>query len=179
MVHLLFLKKLNFKFNYESFKNWLKYGISLVTLTLGTSIYFGMLHFEYGRIDLFFESQKESYWDRDVLNFKLSKSFVIPETYFVRISELIIFIFLAGLLIYYQKKLQIELLTFSLLHFLIPISSGTLMSINRLSLLCFPLLFIFFIDVVKSKRYFYLFLMIFLLWQFLGFLGIYRFYFIG
>lgn len=177
--HLLNEKLLTFNLNKQNLIKFLKYLFLSTAMVGGILLYFGMLQVVFGNYRIYFESQNSDFWRRDPFVFNLNTTLINQSLYFVRFSELFIFILLTGLFIRYQKKMRIEFYIFSLLHFLIPVLTGTLLSLNRLSLLCFPILLVFFEDLAKNNSRYYLYLSAFIIWQLLGIYSLFSFIFVG
>ncbi len=177
--HLIKEKTLSLNLTFPNLSKFLKHLLLSFTLIGGIIIYFGLLQIFFGSYRIYFESQNVDFWRRDPLVFNLNSTIIDPSLYFVRLSELFIFILLTGLFINYQKKLRLEFYVFSLVHFLLPVLTGTLLSLNRLSLLCFPILLVFFGDLAKNNSRYYLYLIAFIIWQLLGIFGLFNFIFVG
>lgn len=128
-------------------------GLGMVAMS-GLLVYFYYLQQRFGSCSIFFKAHAE--WLRSPGN-----PFLIPQAVFGHVSrviqsfierptfigrehfELAFFMFGVYLLVIAYKKMRWELYLFSLLQFLLPLSSGSLLSLPRLLLLCFPLILYF------------------------------------
>jgi len=141
----------------------------LVTFTtLGIFLYFGYLQQNFKSYSIYFKAQGE--WGRGTQEIPFISEFkdVKKKFIFQKTTELIVFVFGIFLLIYSYKKIPIELYLFSLFHFLIPLSTGTFLSINRLFLLSFPIILWFFASLYTNKRVYWLFVTSMLVLQLIG-----------
>lgn len=176
-VQMIYLKYLNFEFSWRNISKWLKFTFFSLISILGIVFYFIYLQTNYDSFRIYFDSQAT--WGRGTFNQLVDQFIVTPEYYFEKISELIIFLSLILIFYKYFKKIGLTFYLFSLFHFLVPVMTGTLISINRLSLYCFPILFIFFKDLIKTKKSFILAITILGLWQILGLYLFLNGYFVG
>lgn len=166
ITFLFFLIK-NWFFNKKIMHKHNLYLLTLVGITfLGIIVYFSFLHFRYQDFFYFFKAQGE--WGR-------GSQIVVPFTteikskfIFQRITEVLVFLFGIFLFIYSFKKIPSELYLFSILNFLLPISTGTLLSINRLFLLCYPVLLYSLAKFSEKKVVYYSVVAIFLILQIIG-----------
>lgn len=153
---ILFIKMISdkylvFKFKKENITNFLKFAAFSTISILGIVLYFFYLDTFYGGFKIYFDSQAT--WGRGRFDMFINQFMVTPDFYFEKISEVLIFFLLCFIFIKYYGNLKPHYFLFSLFHFLVPVLTGTLISINRLSLYCFPILFIFFVDVIEKKRF--------------------------
>lgn len=166
VTFLFFLIKNNF-FDKKIINKRNFYFLSLIGLTfLGIIIYFSYLHFRYQDFFYFFKAQAE--WGRDsqfiaLFSFEIKSKFI-----FQRITEVLVFLFGIFLFIYTFKKIPSELYLFSILNFLLPLSTGTLLSINRLFLLSYPVLLYSLAKFSEKKRLYYSIVVIFIILQIIG-----------
>lgn len=149
-----------------SFYKLFELGILNLISVLGIILYFAYLQLYQKGYQIYFKAQAE--WGRGSFSFINDYIGLQSEFYFERISEIVIFILLVGIFIWAYKKISSELYIFSIYHFLLPILTGTLLSINRLSLYCFPVLLFFFAKSTKNRIVFYLMFAILIIWQLAG-----------
>ncbi len=153
-----------------SFKKIVTFLLLILISNIGILSYFGYLNF-YGKgIDSFFRAQKE--WGRGEINILQIPSLlkweytnffshlIEPGKFFfkdtVEVSSLT---FLIIMLIVSFKKLPKEYYLFSLGQILLPLASGTTLSIGRFALVNFPLI-LFFSKYLKSNFSFSIYLYI-------------------
>lgn len=154
--------------------------LSFITI-LGILSYFIYLQFGYGSYEYYFKSQAE--WGR---GFSLDKTPFINDfsnikrkMIYEKILEVLTIVF--GFIVFVKtfKKIPDELYYFSLLHFLIPLSTGTILSINRLILLSFPVLIYFFAQISKNKTIYLILSTIFFIMQFIAIMLFMKGHFLG
>lgn len=162
----------NFKLN-----NWLYLVLINFISLLGVGGYFLYLQFYQKGYQIYFKAQAE--WGRGHFSFFNDYINLQDEFYFERISEILVFIILIFIFIKVYKKMDTEIYVFSLYHFLLPILTGTLLSLNRLSLYCFPVMLYFYSRLAENKFGYYLTLLVFLAWQLAGFYVFINGYFVG
>lgn len=150
-----------------NFKNW-KYLFLVLITFLGIIFYFSFLQIQFKDFAIFFKAQGE--WGRATQEIPFVSEFQVIKSKFIfqKISEVIVFIFGIFLFIYSFKKIPQELYLFSILHFLIPLATGTFLSINRLFLLSFPVLLWFFAYIYKRKTLYWVIVAIMISLQILG-----------
>lgn len=136
--------------------------LSILSIT-GVASYFYYLHAKYGDFKIFFKAQ--SNWLRSPSTFEdlvsryterinftidqLSRKGIITR----ELIEFAFFAFIVFLILRYLRKLNWKLAIYSTLVILIPLSTFSLLSLPRFTLLAFPLLFEFFKDIIKNKFY--------------------------
>jgi hypothetical protein len=156
------------KQKYESLnlRSWLYLaGLNLISV-LGILGYFIYPQIYQKGYQIYFKAQAE--WGRGHFSFLTDYIGVQEEFYFERISEIIVFIMLIYIFAKAYKKIDSEIYAFSLYHFLLPVLTGTLLSLNRLSLYCFPVLLFMFSKLASNRMAYYITLIIFIAWQLAG-----------
>lgn len=148
-------------------KLFLSFFLILFT-TLGIFLYFGYLNQNFKDFTVYFRAQGE--WGRGTQDIPFISEFkeVKKKFIFQKSTEILIFVFGIFLFIYSYKKIPYELYLFSLLHFLIPLSTGTFLSINRLFLLSYPVLIWFFAFIQSKKKLYWIIVFTMLLLQLVG-----------
>ena len=184
-IPLIFLYKMyNDKFLITSFSKdsiyrWFKYFIYSGLSIGGVLLYFGYLEIYKESFMQFFIAQGE--WGR-MDYFKLFDSsylFNFNEFYINFIFEIIVLFFLFYIFIKFYSKIKPEFYLFSLFHLLIPLSTGTTISITRFSLYAFPILLMTFSSIAENKRYFYIVISLFVIFYLLNIFIICKGGFIG
>ncbi len=151
----------------------------------GILLYFLYLQNNFGSYNIFFEAQEK--WGREIVGTgKDIKAFIIgfiapiikavrngDTTIYRRIHEILFFLVSLLCLRYSYRKIPYTIWLFSLAQIIIPISSGTFLSFNRLALLAYPI-FLYGISKIAEKTYLYWSLIIILFLSQL--LGIYLFF---
>ena len=158
-------------------KNWLYLILINFISLLGIGGYFLYLQFYQKGYQIYFKAQAE--WGRGHFSFLNDYINLQEEFYFERISEILVFIILIFIFIKVYRKMDTEIYVFSLYHFLLPILTGTLLSLNRLSLYCFPVMLYFYSKLAENKFAYYFTLLVFLAWQLAGFYVFINGYFVG
>lgn len=178
---LVFFISLIREFKKKLFTDQKNFQYLLITaLTLGgIVIYFSFLNFQFKDFMIFFKAQGE--WGRATQEIPFISEFqdIKKKFIFQKITEVLVFVFGIFLFIYSYKKIPLELYLFSILHFLIPLATGTFLSINRLFLLSFPVLIWFFANISKNKTIYWIFFLLFLTLQIVGLNLFIRGHFIG
>ena len=163
---LLTFRYLKENFKKLSLKKYFELGVLNLISVLGIIIYFSYLQIYQKGYQIYFKAQAE--WGRGSFSFINDYVGLRSEFYFERVSEILIFILLIVIFIWSYKKMSLEIYGFSLYHFILPVLTGTLLSLNRLSLYCFPVLLYFFGKSTKNKTVFYTMFIILLIWQLAG-----------
>ena len=176
-IRLIKQKFLRFSFSSKNLQNWGTFFILGFVSILGILIYFLYLNQTYETFKIYFTSQAT--WGRGDYSSLFEQFYTTPDYYFEKISEIIVFLCLPIILLKYRERVNSDFFYFSLFHFLVPVLTGTLISINRLSLYSFPVLLVFFSDLVQSKKSFYITLTILSIWQALGLYLFMNGYFVG
>ena len=154
------------KYQSLNLRSWLYLaGLNLISV-LGILGYFIYLQIYQKGYQIYFKAQAE--WGRGHFSFFTDYIGLQEEFYFERISEIVIFLLLIYIFVKVYKKVDSEIYAFSLYHFLLPVLTGTLLSLNRLSLYCFPVLLFMFSKLASNKVAYYLTLIIFIAWQLAG-----------
>lgn len=152
--------------------------ITLLSLS-GILIYFSYLQYYFGNFWYFFTAQK--YWlrlDSSYLFITFENLYLL--NVFSKISEIITFVIGVILFVKTYKKINNYLYLFSLLHFVLPIISGSLLSLNRLFLYCYPVILFGLANYyIKNKLSYYLTLSIIFILQFTGIVLLLNKHFIG
>ena len=174
LISIRYLKE-----NYKSlnFKKLTELGLLNLLSVFGIILYFLYLQIYQKGFGIYFKAQSE--WGRGSFSFISSYANLQSEFYFERISEILVFALLIGVFIWAYKKINSELYFFSIYHFLLPVLTGTLLSLTRLSLYCFPVLLYFFGKTSKNKIVFYLMFIVLLIWQLIGIHGFINGNFVG
>ena len=143
IMPIVFLHELISSKNY-SVNNILKYVAYSIISISGTLLYFIFLNYQFGTWTIFLRAQKE--WNRSIapsqnLIFDFINKYLYPShnEIFRIYLELGVFIFLIISLIYLFRSMPRQIWIYSLMHVLIPLSTGSLLSLPRLSLLAFPI----------------------------------------
>jgi len=162
LYSLILFKKISFDEKLSKGLNT-KLLIIFPTTFIGIFLYFYYLHAQFNDVALFFTAQK--FWGRTgPSSFFLFSDPVNMVNVFSTFSEAITLVIGSILFIKTYKKVDTNLYLFSLFHFLLPIATGSLMSLNRLFLYSYPLILYALAKFSKNRRYFILccFLMIIL-----------------
>jgi hypothetical protein len=163
---------------YESLKIFKLIAFASITL-IGIIIYFTYLHHYFNDFWYFFIAQK--YW----LRLDSSNLFITIENLhllnaFSKISEIFTLVIGVILILKTYKKFNPYLYIFSIFHFILPICTGSLLSLNRLFLYCYPMiLFGLASHYIKNKLSYYLTLGIVFILQFIGIILLLNEHFIG
>ena len=178
---LVFLIELIKEFKSKLFlnlKNWKNLIFVFITF-LGIIFYFSFLQYQFRDFTIFFKAQGE--WGRATQVIPFISEFQVIKSKFIfqKTTEVLVFLFGIFLFIYSYKKIPQPLYLFSILHFLIPLATGTFLSINRLFLLSFPVLIWFFADIYKRKNIFWIIVSIMILVQITGIALFIKGHFIG
>ncbi len=136
----------------------------------GVGLYFIYLQNAFGSFEIFFKSQSE--WQRSLQYINASgyfypiyKAVVAGDvSFYRRLMEVFAFMFSVFMLWKSWKRINLTLWVFCLIHFLIFISTGSFLSLNRLVLLMFPLI-LFIPNVLKSKWVFNFYVVISVIFQ--------------
>lgn len=127
----------------------------LPTTFFGVLLYFYYLHIQFNDAGLFFSAQK--LWGR--VGFYSFLQFIGPVNninVFSKFSEVITLIIGLILFIKTYKKINTDLYLFSLFHFLLPILTGSLLSLNRLFLYSYPVILYSMAKFSNNRKYFIL-----------------------
>ncbi len=172
--------------------NWLKskpeHGFKTVLntflLTLisfsGLFAYFTYLDYTFGSYRIFFDTH--SNWGRELINqktgiFGFFAGFYTPlirmlhmeeNTIYIRLTELLAVAVSIFALVKSATRIRGEIYLFALLQVLIPLTSGTFLSFNRLVLLAFPLLLWIFAECYKKRVLYWSLVVLFFTVQFVG-----------
>ncbi len=179
---------ISFFINRDKSKGWLNFGLLLFGIALvsfsGIFLYALYLNQHWGSFLIFFRAQDE--WGRSIsitggnLLYQIYNAIKTYDLYaFRRVGEIFSFILVVWAAFKSFKKIAFEIWLFSIFQIIIPLSSGTFLSFNRLVFLCFPFLLIGLDKFAKNKVVFCVVLALFFLCQLLGIYLFLSNYFIG
>lgn len=146
-------KILDLSLKLKNILGWSRLFLYSIISCLGVFLYFLYLQIYHGDFMKFFISQVE--WGRMDYREFLNLSNLNYGIYFNFIFEIIVLSILIYLFIKNFNKIKPEYYLFSLFHIMIPLATGTVLSMTRFSLYAFPLLLIFFADISKKSKNFY------------------------
>ena len=138
------------------------------------------LHTQFGSYEIFFVAQEA--WGREFVNqssnvINYLANYLIPiykailvwdNSVFRRLNELLVTAFMGFWLIKSYKKIPLPVWLYSLLQVIIPISTGSFLSFNRLALLAYPVLLFGLFHLTKNKYVFWAILLVMAADQFLS-----------
>ena len=158
-----FLIKKKFKFNIN-LKN-VAYLLGVIAFSSsGIISYFLYLQFEFGNFLLFFQAQE--LWGRNLLLSNTENNiYNNTQTLYTRYLQILALIGGSIILFKSYKKINSGLFIFSFFHFFIPIATGTILSLNRLILFCYPVVLFTLANLSKDKVNFWIILFVMIILQ--------------